>query len=320
MPSTLLFDRSSRMRLMVSGPQAVSTLNGLVTNDVATLAAGQGMYAAVLTAKGKIIADLRIFALGDRFLVDTGTAAAPGLRATFTKYINPRFAKVEDVSDTLHDVGVFGDAAREVVSSVVGISTEVLAALPSYAHVTTESTYGTLIVARVPELSVEGYEIFVAADHHAALASALTTAGATLQDDPLWHQLRVATGRPEWGLDMDETTLPQEANFDELQGVSYTKGCYVGQETVARIHFRGHVNRTLRRLKIDASDAEIPQGTELTDAEGKPVGDIRSAARQPDGTHLAIGMVRREISTNATLTATWDTRSALVHVLGPAAN
>lgn len=317
MPPALLFDRSTRTRLTISGPQAVATLNGLVTNDVATLTAGQGMYAAVLTAKGKIIADLRIFALGDRFLIDTGAAAAPGLRATFAKYINPRFAKVTDVTDTLHTIGIFGDTAREIVSSVLGVSTEVLAALPSYAHVTTESAHGTVIIARVPELYLEGYDLFVDAEHHSALTAALTAGGATPSDPTTWHTLRVATGRPEWGLDMDDNTLPQEANFDELQGVSYTKGCYVGQETVARIHFRGHVNRTLRRLRLDA---DLLKGTELTDADNKPVGDIRSTAHQPDNTWLAIGMIRREFATGATLHAHTDTTTTRAHILGPATN
>jgi folate-binding protein YgfZ len=273
------------------------------------------MSAPVLTATGKIIADLRIFALGDRFLTDTNAAAAPGLRATFTKYINPRFATVTDVTDTLHTIGVFGDTAREIVSSVLGVSTEVLAALSPYAHVTTESAYGTVIIARVPELHLEGYDLFVDAGHDDALTAALTTAGATPSDTTTWHTLRVAAGRPEWGIDMDDNTLPQEANFDELQGVSYTKGCYVGQETVARIHFRGHVNRTLRRLRLDA---DLPKGTELTDTENKPVGDIRSTAHQPDGTWLAIGMIRREFDTGATLHATTGTTVTLVHIVGPA--
>jgi folate-binding protein YgfZ len=314
MPPTLLFDRSARSRFSIAGPQAVASLNGLVTNDVAALTPGQGLYGAILTAKGKIVADLRVFALGDRLLVDTGAQAAPGLRATFAKYMNPRFATVKDISATMRDIGIFGAAARDVVSSVVGISAEVLGALGQYEHVTTESAYGSLTIAHVPELHIDGYDLFVAAEHAGAMVHALESAGARRGDEQTWNALRVAAGRPEWGVDMDDNTLLQEANFDELNGVSYTKGCYVGQETVARIHFRGHVNRTLRRLRVDGS-IELPRGAELLDGELKTVGDVRSVAQQADGSWLAIGMVRREVGLETALQARWDGGTATVHVV-----
>jgi len=324
MPLTLLFDRSDRARVTVSGAQAATTLNGLVTNDVATLTPGQGMYAAILTAKGKIIADVRIFAMADHFLLDTSAEAAPGLRTVLTKYVNPRFATVTDVSPTISDVGVFGARSSDAIGATTGVAATTIATLLEYGHVTAETPFGTLTIARVPELGVEGYDVFVPAEHRAAFMHAIAGTGATVADTEAWTARRVAAGRPAWGIDMDDTTLPQEANFDVLRGVSYTKGCYVGQETVARIHFRGHVNRTLRRMHVDGATLP-PRGASLVRAvvgddagEQGPVGELRSIARQDDGTILAIGMVRREVETGATVRATWDGGETTAHVLGDA--
>ena len=104
---------------------------------------------------------------------------------------------------------------------------------------------------------------------------------------------------------MDDSTLPQEANFDELGAISYTKGCYIGQETVARVHFRGHVNRFLRRLRFVTRPAP-PRGAELVDETGKVIGDVRSSALSPRYGGVGLGMVRREVPPGTTLQARWD--------------
>ncbi|HYD54792.1 MAG TPA: glycine cleavage T C-terminal barrel domain-containing protein, partial [Gemmatimonadaceae bacterium] len=119
-----------------------------------------------------------------------------------------------------------------------------------------------------------------------------------------WEIARVEAGRPEWGLDIDDTTIPQEANLDELHAISYTKGCYVGQEVVARVHFRGHVNRHLRGLRA-AGEQPPPSGAALLDTTGKTVGDVRSAASSPRLGGIALGMVRREVDPGTDLVARW---------------
>ncbi|HXC25166.1 MAG TPA: hypothetical protein VNU46_04560 [Gemmatimonadaceae bacterium] len=325
MPPTLLFDRSDRTRLRFSGAHAVATLNGLVTNDVAALTAGQGMYAAVLTAKGKLVADLRIFLRDNGVVVDTSALAAPALRDMFKKYVNPRLATITDLTTEWSDLGVFGEMAGQVVAAATGASADALATLSDYGQVTVAAALGgplerrmeggSVIIARVPDLGGVGYELLLPQGHVEAVREALVAAGATVADAAQWHTLRVAAGRPEWGSDMDEATLPQEANFDALNGVSYTKGCYIGQETVARIHFRGHVNRNLRRLNI-AGDVVPPARTELVDAEGKSVGDIRSTARLGGQGLIGLGMVRREIEDGSSLTTRWDGGEAQIGVVG----
>jgi folate-binding protein YgfZ len=137
-----------------------------------------------------------------------------------------------------------------------------------------------------------------------------------------WEIARVEAGRPELGVDIDESTLPQEANLEELHAVSYTKGCYTGQETVARVHFRGHVNRHLRGLRA-AADEPPAQGATLFDATGKTVGDVRTSVRSPRLGGIAIGMVRREIELGATLIARregepGETRVDVAHLPFPA--
>ena len=246
----LFFDRTDRMRMRVSGPKAAELVTGMVTNDVSALSPGEGQYAAALTPKGKIVADLRIFAFEDSLLIDTSAAAATGWKEMVRKYINPRIAPYHDVTSELIDFGIFGRSARSVVAKVMDIDDKDLVALPAYAHISRPFADVTATIARVPDLDVEGFEIFVPEQAVGALKSKLHSAGINQGTQETWDIARVESGRPEWGVDMDESTLPQEANFDELGAISYTKGCYIGQETVARVHFRGHVNRFLRRLRF----------------------------------------------------------------------
>jgi folate-binding protein YgfZ len=115
----------------------------------------------------------------------------------------------------------------------------------------------------------------------------------------------VEAGRPEWGLDIDDTTIPQEANLDDLHAISYTKGCYTGQEVVARVHFRGHVNRHLRGLRAAGAEPP-PTGAQLVDESGRPVGEVRTGVSSPRLGGIALAMVRREVEPGASLSARWD--------------
>jgi folate-binding protein YgfZ len=221
------------------------------------------------------------------------------------KYVNPRLAPHSDESARLRDIGIFGQNARHVVSAVTGVQAPALTALAPYAHVTVEIDGSTVLVASVPDLGMEGFELILPADSYAATWDRAVAAGATPAGLEAWEIARVEAGRPEWGLDIDDATIPQEANFDELHAISYTKGCYVGQETVARVHFRGHVNRHLRGVRA-AGVEPPPRGATLIDEEGKEVGDVRSAVRSPMLGGIALAMVRREVPVGTSLTARWQ--------------
>src|SRR6266571_5240055 len=205
----------------------------------------------------------------------------------------------------LSDFGVFGRSARSVVSRVMDVDDKDLAALPPYGHISRPFGNVTVILARVPEMDLEGFDIFIPSEAVGLLKGKFQSAGIATGGKDTWEIARIESGRPQWGTDMDDSTLPQEANFDELGAISYTKGCYIGQETVARVHFRGHVNRFLRRIRFVTRPAP-PKGAELVDETGKVIGDIRSAALSPRFGGVALGMVRREIPPGTTLQARWD--------------
>jgi folate-binding protein YgfZ len=303
--AAMLVDRSARGRLRVSGTQAYEMITGLVTNDVGALAPGHGQYAAALNPKGKIVSDVRIFALEDQLLIDAPPRAQPGWLALVRKYINPRIAPYRDDSAALRDLGVFGLSARRVVSDITRVNTEVLAALAPYAHVSAPLDDDvTIEVARVPDLELEGYELIVPAAAFTELWQRALAAGATPAGLLAWEIARIEAGRPEWGLDIDESTIPQEANFDELHAISYTKGCYVGQEVVARVHFRGHVNRHLRGIRCGHHEPP-PDKAALLDDAGKQVGEVRSSALSPRLGAIALAMVRREVAPGTALRAQW---------------
>lgn len=305
----LLFDRSTRLRMQFSGPKAAESLTGLVTNDVLALRGGDGLYACALTAKGRIIADVRILATtaGDgtiaSLLVDTTAAGGIGFAAMIRKYVNPRLAKYVDISASTSCLTVTGAAAAELLQSVGADADTVgsVAAGPAFTHRTISIGTMAATLVRVPDLGdLSTFDILCDAANTALLSATLVAAGAALSADAEWHRRRVAAGRPEWGVDMDDSTLAQEANMDALDAISYRKGCYTGQETVARVHFRGHVNRTLRQVQFP--DGTVPEkGSPMLDADGGTVGDSRSTALANSGTALGIAMLRREVADAAAL-------------------
>jgi folate-binding protein YgfZ len=296
-------DRSARTRLLVSGAKARDTLNGLVTNDIAGLAIGAGAYAAALTAKGKIIADLRVLARDDDFLVDVAPAAAAGFTAMLRKYVNPRGARFADVSGVLRTIGVYGPHAANMVTAATGAERGHLLLLPPYHHLRGAGEDAPVVIARVPDLGGEGFDLFVPVESADRLWERLLAVGAEPAGSTAVEIARVEAGRPLWGVDMDESTLAQEANVDALHGVSYTKGCYTGQETVARVHFRGHVNRSLRGVR---SQILLPRGAMLVSAGGETVGDVRSSVVSPRLGPIAIAMIRNDTPEHAELVARWD--------------
>jgi folate-binding protein YgfZ len=302
----IVVDRSHRGRIRFFGEKSGEALTGLVTSDVLGMPPGHGQYGAALTAKGKIVADLRIFAGEGWYLVDAAPRASAAWMAMVKKYVNPRVAGYRDESHSVRDIGVFGPDARRIVAELTGVHAPTLADLPVYAHAAGTFEGAAITVARVPDIGVEGYDLFVPFEIFEDAWRAAIAAGAAPAGLGAWEIARVEAGRPEWGLDIDDTTIPQEANFDELDAISYTKGCYIGQEVVARVHFRGHVNRHLRGLRAASIDP-APSGAQLFDDTGMHVGEVRSAVASPRLGGIALGMVRREVQPSANLTAKWET-------------
>ena len=160
-------------------------------------------------------------------------------------------------------------------------------------------------IVRVPDAGVAGFVLFGQSGERAGVNAALLAAGASRGDQSTLDIARIEAGRPAWGVDMDESTLTQEARLDELNAVSYSKGCYTGQETVARVHFRGHVNRLLRGLSFPSGVA-VPSGAALVREDGTSVGEVRSRANSPRLGAIGLGLVRREVEPGSFLLARWN--------------
>ena len=299
----IVVNRSHRGRMRFTGEKAADVLTGLVTNDVGALSQGQGQYAAALTAKGRIVADMRLIRTEDGFITDVPARASDAWSAIVKKYVNPRLAKYSDETASLQVVGVYGTNARYVVEQMTGVGHTALALLGPYHHINVATMQA--IVMRSPDLGVEGYDLFVPAERFQATWDAAVAARATPAGLTAWEIARIEAGRPEWGLDMDESTIAQEANLEELGAISYTKGCYTGQEVVARVHFRGHVNRTLRGVRASGTTPPAYLAA-LFDGSGKAVGEVHSTASSPRLGGIALAMVRREVENGTQLIARWN--------------
>ncbi|MEO7965816.1 MAG: glycine cleavage T C-terminal barrel domain-containing protein [Gemmatimonadaceae bacterium] len=306
-------DRSVRSRGTFAGPKSADVLTGLVTNDILALTPGYGAYAAALTPKGKIIADVRVFARQSDFFVDVPPRAAAGFWSMVRKFVNPRLSRFDDISSHVSELAVLGPKSVDTLRRALGEESAAVESLSIFGSLELETPHGALTIARVPDFGVESFALWMPSDARETLLAALVREGAHEVGASTLEVARIEAGRPEWGIEMDDSTIPQEANFDELQAISYTKGCYTGQETVARVHFRGHVNRYLRGLRL-SSDDTLPTRATLHDAEGKSVGDVRSVATSPRLGGIGLGMVRREVELESELMARWDGGEQAVRV------
>jgi folate-binding protein YgfZ len=281
-----LLDRSERGKLALSGADAAAAfLQGQVSNDVEGLAVGAGCYAAFLTPKGKMLGDVRILNAGDELLLDTERVA---LQALFNMIRRFSVGYQVDLHKRTLERGLLSligpDSSR--ATGVDDLSPE------EHAHVL--ATIGG-VPARAVRTDV-GIDLLCDSADLDALRSGLEEAGAVPVAEAAVECLRVEHGRPRYGIDLDDSVIPQEAGLNE-RAVSFTKGCYVGQETVARLYYRGKPNRRIRGLQL--SGAAEP-GEELT-FEGRMVGRLASVAQSPRFGPIALALVRREAPPGVTV-------------------
>src|SRR3954447_6088179 len=279
-----LLDRSERGKLALAGGEAKTFLAGQVTNDIEALTAGHGVYAALLTHKGKMRADLRILDVGDELWLDTERVSLQPLFDTI------RRAKigydVELHKRTLQQAlfSLLGPPAREVAGADA-------AGLGTNEHDNAHSPLGVLVTTDL------GVDVICAAEDAGRVRDELERAGTVPVPESVAEARRVETGRPRYGVDLDDTVIPQEAGLNE-RAVSFTKGCYVGQETVARLHYKGKPNRHLRGLRLAAP---APTGTPLRLGE-REVGRVGSSVVSPALGPIALAIVRREAAPGDTVT------------------
>lgn len=282
-----VLDRSERGKLIVGGPEATEFLQGQITNDVEALKSGQGCYAALLTYKGRMLADMRVLRRSDDLLIDTEAAAVASLLKNLNMYKIGRQVEIADGTEQLALLSVMGPRAPEVVSTAAGKALE----LPTKEHDHARNDIGGASVTIVAaDYGAPTLDLCVSANDKAGVLRALLNADAIVVDESVAECVRIESGRPRYGLDMTSETIPQEADINR-RAVSFEKGCYVGQEVVARLFYRGHPNRRLCGLMLP----EPVSGGASLRANGRAVGKITSTTVSPACGPIALGMLRREV-------------------------
>ena len=275
---TFVVDRSDRGKLALTGSEAKAFLQGQVTNDIEGLTAGSGCYAAFLTHKGKMLGDLRVFDLGDELLLDCERVA---LQELFNMIRRFKLGMDVELHKRTLEMGLL---------SVIGPAAPPQAGADEHSNAWVTLGGASVLAART-DVGVDVF--FWAADRDAVRAALEFPDG----DEVTAEIVRVESGRPRFGVDVDsDSVIPQEAGLNE-RAVSFTKGCYVGQETVARLYYRGKPNRRLRGVRLSAP---APSGTELRLGE-KTVGRLGSSVVSPSFGPIGLAIVRREAEDGATV-------------------
>jgi folate-binding protein YgfZ len=277
-----LVDRSERGKLALTGAQAKALLSGQVTNDIEALSPGGGCYAALLTNKGKMVADLRVLDTADELWLDTERVALQALFDTLRRGAVGWQAQLHKRTLEQALLSLVGPHAAQAAGAELG---------PEHANRPAQLGGADVLLVTTDV----GIDVVCAAGDADRVRGALDVAAVP---EAAAEILRVESGRPRYGLDLDDATIPQEAGLNE-RAVSFTKGCYVGQETVARLHYKGKPNRHLRGLRLSAP---VPTGTPLVLGE-REVGRVGSSVVSPRFGPIGLALVRREAGVGDELVA-----------------
>jgi folate-binding protein YgfZ len=299
-----LLDCATRARLRITGAARAKFLQGILTNDVNLLVAGRGLYAAVLTGKGKMQADLTVYALAEWWWTDAEPEVADRLPPLLSRYTIGTDAAVSNLAVTHRTLCLYGPSAPGVLAAAFpGL------AIPRANLAVSEVDWNghRLIIGEAGYPGTPGYKILAPTEATEAARHGILAAGASTADPAALEVVRIETGIPRFGIDMTEENFPPEARI-EPRAISYTKGCYMGQETIARINTYGHVNRLLVGL-LPEIDHPLMPGTRIFSAgsgaqagEAKEIGYVTSSAVSP-ALHrvIALGYVHRTLEAPGTV-------------------
>jgi glycine cleavage system T protein len=283
-----VIDFSSRGRIEVRGSEAVQFLNGLITNDVKALETGAWMRAAFPNVQGRLIAEARVLRLAsDRFLFDTEAASRERMLKTLERFTLAGDFHVTDLGDELALLSVQGASAAAILKATLG---EAAARVERGRVDTVQWNNQPLHVIRASQTAEDGFDLFVGVAEAVSLWDALTANGAQPVGSEALDLLRIEAGIARYGVDVDETNVVLEAVPDDA--VSFTKGCYIGQEIIARIHWRGHVAKKLTGLVFD-EQGEPSRDDKIRAMDGKEIGRLTSVTFSPRLNRLiALGYVK----------------------------
>jgi len=289
-----VYDLGNRAKIALTGGDRVRWLNGMVTNNVRDLAAGQGVYAFLLNPQGHILGELYAYNRGNSIVVDTDRSQMEKILATFDHYIIMDDVEVKSLSDSITALGIAGPKSRQVLAAA-GIAipdTSPLQVFEAKCTCDCDCTHCTAV--RGEDADYETYELWLAPADVRKTWDALVAHGATPVGSEALELDRIASGIPLYGVDIRERDLPQET--EQARALNFNKGCYIGQEIVERIRSRGAVHRKFSGFLFEGAHA-IAAGTKIASGE-KEVGEVTSAATlhfpNTEKT-IALGYVRREI-------------------------
>jgi aminomethyltransferase len=274
-------DLTGRGVIRVVGEDRARLLHAMCTNHVQNMVPGDGCYAFFLTAQGRIVADAHIYSMPDYFLLDTEPESRTKLMEHLDKFIIADDVVLRDFTDSTAVLALEGPRAGEILSA--------LGALPGHKPCSLVE-WGHVLLTHCSYAGGEGYTLFVPVEQKDNIVEQLISAGAVRGDIEAFDALRIANGQPRYGVEITETSIPQETQ--QMHAVHSNKGCYLGQEIVERVRSRGHVNRLLTQVQVNGP--ALAKGTKVQ-AGGKDVGEIVSSANVPGtDTSVAFGIIRAE--------------------------
>lgn len=309
-----VMDASHRGCLKITGSERVNFLNGIVTNDVAKLPLGSGCYALMLNQKGRIVADMVVYSFEDYFLIDLEPSLGGKAKESMERYIISEDVQVEDVSEDFGRISVQGPEARRLLGKLTA------AELKGDAEFSSQmvNAFGGSVVCRVSRTGEDGYDLLCKPGSLPAIWEGAVTLAKEFGGRPFGFEalnsLRIEAGIPWYGIDMDEGIIALEVPL-EKKAISYSKGCYAGQEVVARVTYQGRVNKRLVGMTLE-SDRLANRGDKVK-AQGREVGLVTSCAISHSVKRaLALGYVHRDYvdpgSRLTVVTSTGDVEAAVV--------
>lgn len=285
-----ILDLSHRGRLRLTGDDRLKYLNRIISNEVEKLKVGEGTYATILTNRGKIITDMKVLIFENSIGIDTNAETTESLFQELDKYIIADDVMLEDLTDETGLLSMQGPESAALVQAILGVDVSTLAEYQSVVH---EINDLWIVCARTNETGEVGYNLYMEAALMEWVWETALTNGHDFDAQPVgltaFDSLRIEAGTPQYGAELDDSIIPLEAELEHA--IDFEKGCYIGQEIVARMKYRGHPNRLLRGFEID-HNTPPEQGDRIFDGQ-KDIGWITSAVFSPTlRKTIALGYVR----------------------------
>lgn len=312
-------DLSFRGRLCLTGADRVRLLHGQVTNDIQRLKIGEGCYAAFTSPKGRLQADVFVYALAQELLLDFEPGLSLSLQNRLDHYIVADDVQFVDVAPLYGLLSIQGPLASKL-PECLGISLT-LPSGPRGLSQSSDPVIGDVYLAANSRSGTTGFDLFMPVEAAECVFNRLVLAARQLGGTAVgWTALnlsRFEAGIPLFGVDMDESILPPEAGFDR-EGISYSKGCYIGQETLARLRTYGQMNRALRGLRLQGEGMALPVRGDKVVRDGREVGHITGAIHSPvaDGI-IAMGYLRKDSNALGTVLAVRSASGEFVATVVP---